>query len=185
MFQVTEFNQPIIFEVNIDQKVNMCTRSITKVVFLKSSLFIQLNWNLKVICTSGEWINQTIIFEVSIYQKVNISQRSTTSVRFLKSSIVIRLTWNLKSIYISGHWIQPANYFEVHTVQKVNIGRVSKTVNFHLIDVKFEEELYICSVNYSTNCFWGQTCFMDFASIVRRTTSFCHFCSSIAYRSQF
>ena len=39
ILQVTEFNQPIIFEVNIDQKVNIVPRSTTKVVFLKSSHF--------------------------------------------------------------------------------------------------------------------------------------------------
>ena len=37
IFLVSEFKQPIIFEVNIGP------RSTTKVVFLKSSIFIQLN----------------------------------------------------------------------------------------------------------------------------------------------
>jgi len=99
-------------------------------------------------------------------QKVNIGQRSTTKVEFLKSSIFIQFSWNVKRIYISVHWIQPPIIFEVHIGQKVNIGQISKIVNFHPIHLKFEEELYIWSLNWTTNYFWGQICFVDFASIV-------------------
>ena len=135
----------------------------TKVVFLKSSIFIQLTLNLKRIYISGHWIQPTNYFWG---QEVNIVPRSTTKVVFLKSSIFIWLTWNLKRICMSGHWIQPPIIFEV------NIGRISKIVNFHPIDLKFGEELYIWSINSTTDYFWGQICFMDFASIVLCTTSF-------------
>ena len=63
--------------------------------------------------------------------------------KFMKSSIFIRLTWYLNSIFISRRWIQPAIIFEVNTGQKVNIDWVSKIVNFHPIDLKFEEDLHI------------------------------------------
>ena len=99
-------------------------------------------------------------------QKVNIGQRSTTKEEFVKSSIFIQLTWNLKMICISGHWIQPPILFEVNIGKKVNIGWISKIVNFLPIHLKFEEELHIWSMNSTSNYFWGQICFMDFARIV-------------------
>ena len=37
--------------------------------------------------------------------------------------------------------------------QKVNIGLISNIVNFHPIDLKFEEDLYFWSVNSTTNYF--------------------------------
>ena len=60
----------------------------------------------------------------------------------------------------------------MHIGQKVNIGRISKIVNFHLNDLKFEEDLYFRSLNSTSQLFFfGQICFMDFASIVLYTTS--------------
>ena len=49
--------------------------------------------------------------------------------------------------------------------QNINIGQLSKIVNFHPIDLKFEEDLRIWSLNSTTNYFLGQICFMDFASL--------------------
>ena len=72
----------------------------------------------------------------------------------------------MKRSYISVHWIQPPIIFEVHIGQKVNIGQISKIVNFHPIHLKFDEELHIWSLNWTTYYFWGQICFVDFASIV-------------------
>ena len=40
--------------------------------------------------------------------------------------------------------------------QEVSIGLISKIVNFHPIDLKFEEDLDIKSLNSTTNYFWGQ-----------------------------
>ena len=79
--------------------------------------------------------------------------------------------WNLKRIFISAHWIQPPIISQVNRGQKINTGRISKIVNFHMIDLKFGEDLHIWSLNSTTNYFWGQICFMDFASIVLCTTS--------------
>ena len=73
IFQVTEFNQPIIFEVNMEQKVNRGQRSTTKVIFLKSSIFIQLTWNLKKIDISGHWIQLPIYFWCQHRPKINNS----------------------------------------------------------------------------------------------------------------
>jgi len=115
--------------------------------------------------------SQPIILGVNIDQKVNIDPRSTTKEVFLKSSIFISLIWNLKRIFRSGHWIQPPNIFEVNLCQKDIIGRISKIVNFHPIELEFEEELYIWSFNSTTNYFRGQISFMDFVSIVLCTTS--------------
>ena len=80
------------------------------------------------------------------------------------------MAWNLKRICISGHWIEPPIIFEVNISQK-DIGRISKIVNFHPIALKFEEELHNWSLISTTNDFWGQICFMDFASVVLCTTS--------------
>ena len=78
---------------------------------------------------------------------------------------------NLKRICQFGHWIQPPIIFNVKIGQKVNnLGEVSKILNFHPIDLKFEEELHIWSLNSTTKYFWGQSCFMDHASIVLCTT---------------
>ena len=44
------------------QKVNVGQRSTTKVVFLKSSIFITLTWNLKRIYISGHWIKPANYF---------------------------------------------------------------------------------------------------------------------------
>ena len=50
------WTQPsIIFEVNIDQKVNIGQRSTTLMPFIKSSIFIRLTCNLKRISTSSHW----------------------------------------------------------------------------------------------------------------------------------
>ena len=171
IFHANEFNQPIIYEVNIDQMVNIGPRSSTKVVFLKSSIFIRLTRNLKRIYISGQWIQRANYFWGQHQPKVNISPRSTTSLVFLKSPIFIRLTWNLKRIYISGHWIQPPIIFEVIISQKNNRGQISKIVNFHPIHLKFEYELHIWSLNSTSNYFWGQICFMDFASIMHSMAS--------------
>ena len=103
-----------------------------------------------------------IIFDIYIDKKVNISQRSTTLVRFLKSSIFIRLTWNLKRICISGHWIQPPIIFEVSIGQKDNKGRISEIVNFHPIDLKFEENLYFRSLNSISKLFLRSNLFYGF-----------------------
>ena len=89
---------------------------------------------------------------------------STTSVRFLNSSILIRLTSNLKNIYISGQWIQPTNYFWGHHGPKgqhrpkVNnkVG-ISKILNFHQIDLKFEVDLYFRSLNSTRQLFLRST----------------------------
>ena len=115
--------------------------------------------------------NQPIVFEVNIDQKVNIGQRSTSKVVFLKSSIFIQSTWNLKRIYISSHWFQPPIIFEANIGQRVKIRPIYKIVHFHLIDLKFEEEWHIWSLNSSTNYIWGQISLMDFASIVLCMTS--------------
>ena len=40
--------------------------------------------------------------------------------------------------------------------QKVNIGRISKIVNFHPIDLKFEEDLYFTSLNSTGKLFLSQ-----------------------------
>ena len=46
--------------------------------------------------------------------------------------------------------------FEVSIGQKVNmLSAVSKILNFHPIDLKFEEGFQIRSLNSSTNFFWG------------------------------
>ena len=42
--------------------------------------------------------------------------------------------------------MQPPIIFEVNIVQKVNIGQIAEIVNFHPIDLKFEE-LHIWSLN--------------------------------------
>ena len=82
--------------------------------------------------------------------------------KLFKSSIFIRLTWNLKNICKSRHLIQPTIIFEVNIGQKVNmgqkvnIGQISKIANFYVIDLKFEEDLHIRSLNSTTNYFWGQ-----------------------------
>ena len=43
--------------------------------------------------------------------------------------------------------------FEINIKQKVNIGRICKIVSFHPIDLKFEEDLHIWSLNSSTTYF--------------------------------
>ena len=62
-----------------------------------------------------------------------------------------------------------------HRPKVNNWGGISKILNFHPIDLKFEEDLHIWSLNSTTNYFWGQICFMDFASIVLcMASSFCY-----------
>ena len=61
-YLVTELNQPIIFEVIRDQKINIVPRSTTKVVFLNSSIFLRLAWNMKRIYISGQWIQPVNYF---------------------------------------------------------------------------------------------------------------------------
>ena len=63
------------------------------------------------------------------------------------------LTWNLNRIFRSSHWIQPPIIFDVNIGQKVNIGRISKTVTFHLIHLKFEQHIYVFSLNSTTTTF--------------------------------
>ena len=82
------------------------------------------------------------------------------------------IRWKLR-IYISCHWIQLGNYFwgqhglkGQHRPKVINLGGISKTLNFHPIHLKFEEDLHIRSLNSTTNYFWDQICFMDFASIM-------------------
>ena len=96
-------------------------------------------------------------------QKINIGQRSTTNVGCLKCLIFIPLIWNFKSIYISRHWIQPDNYFWEQLWRKGknrpkvnNYGGISKILNFQPIDLIFEEDLHISSLNSTTNYIWGQ-----------------------------
>ena len=43
--------------------------------------------------------------------------------------------------------------FEVNMDQKVIIGHISKIVNFHLIDLKFEKDLYITLLNSNGQLF--------------------------------
>ena len=77
----------------------------------------------------------------------------------VKSSIFIWLTWTLRKMCISGHWIQPKIIFEVNIGQKVNICQISnfsgisKILNFYPIELKFEEDFYVWSLNSTTNCF--------------------------------
>jgi len=108
------------------------------------------------LCAHGCQIRNNIMIsqkvEYNIDEKVKIGPRSTTMVVFLKSSIFIPLTCKSSSNLKSSHGIQPPNIFEV------NSSRISKIVNFHLIDLKFEEELHIWSLNWTTNYCWGQIC---------------------------
>ena len=131
---------------------------------------------MKIIYISGKLIQPANYFEVNMDQKANICQRSTTQVRFIKSSFFIRLTWNLKRIYISDHWIQQVNYFwSQHRPKANNFGDISKILNFHPIDLKCEDHLHIRSLNSTTNYFWGQICFLDFATILLCMMSSCLF----------
>ena len=41
----------------------------------------------------------------------------------------------------------------IKTGQKVNLGQISKSLSFHPIDLIFEEELHIWSLNSTTNYF--------------------------------
>jgi len=41
----------------------------------------------------------------------------------------------------------------IKTGQKVNLGQISKILSFHPIDLIFEEELHIWSLNSTTNYF--------------------------------
>ena len=122
-----QIQPPIHFEVNRPKGQNRPNGQFGW-NFLKSSIFIQLTWNLKTICISGHRIQPTINFEVNIGQKVNIDQsgqhrpKGQFGPNFQKSSIFIRLTWNLNRICISGQWIQPLITFEVILGQKENIG---------------------------------------------------------------
>ena len=45
------------------------------------------------------------------------------------------------SICKTGNQIQQTIIFEVNVGQKDNIGQLSKIINFHPIDLKFEEHL--------------------------------------------
>jgi len=67
-------------------------------------------------------------------EKINIGQEVNNYVKFLKSSIFIRLTSILTRICTFGHWIQLPIIFEV------NIGQISEVLNFHPIDLKFEQD---------------------------------------------
>ena len=73
-------------------------------------------------------------------EKINIGQEVNNYVKFLKSSIFIRLTSILMRICTFGHWIQLPIIFEVNIGQKVNIGQISEVLNFHPIDLKFEQD---------------------------------------------
>ena len=97
----------MIFEVNIDQKINIVPSSTTKVVFIKSSIFIPLIWNLKRIYISGHWIQSPIILEVHIGQKVNIGRISKIvnfhpiAVKFEEEFHIWSLNWTTN--YFWGH----------------------------------------------------------------------------------
>ena len=62
MVELVIRKKAIVFEVNMDQKVNIGQRSTTKVVFLKSPIFIRLTWNLKRSYFSGQWIEPANYF---------------------------------------------------------------------------------------------------------------------------
>ena len=101
---------PIIFEVKINQKVNIDQKDIGRIYKI-------LNFHLIVLKFEEDFhirsLNSTTnFFEVNMEQKVNIRPRSTAKVAFLKSSVFIPLTWNLKRIFTSGHWIQPPIIWE-------------------------------------------------------------------------
>ena len=66
-------------------------------------------------------------------------------------------------IYISGRWIRPANYFwgqhepkGQHRPKFNNYAGISKILNFHASDFKFEEDLHISLLNSTSIYFWGQ-----------------------------
>ena len=105
IFHVTEFKQPIIFEVNMDENINIGQRSTTKVVFLKSSIFIRFPRNLKGSYISGHWIKPTNYFWGQHQPK------GPYRPQFLKLSIFIRFTWNLKKSCMFGCWIEPPIMF--------------------------------------------------------------------------
>ena len=61
---------------------------------------------------------------------------------FTKLHKMVELVISKKSIDLKAKGQQP--------------GRISKIINSHLIDLKFEEDLDIRSLNSTTNYFWGQ-----------------------------
>ena len=66
-----------------------------------------------------------------------------------------------------------------HRPKVNNFGWIPKIVNFHSIDLKFEEELQIWVFNSTNNCFWRQNCFLDFCKCRALHDVFLLFCRSV------
>ena len=100
------------------QKVKMST---TKVVFLKSSIFIPLTWKWKMSCIFGHWIQPPIIFEVKFV--LWILQLSC-------SARLLHVTWKIHPTILTskiiGGWIQWPN---VQILFKFQVNRL-KIGNF-------------------------------------------------------
>ena len=104
--------------------------------------------------------------------KVTIIQRSPTLLSFENphfSSDWVEIWTGF------AHQVTEFNHqlFKVNTGQKVNIfGVISEIVIFHLINLKFEEDFHLPSINSTTNYFKVKFVFMGFASVMLCTTPF-------------
>ena len=110
------------------QKLNIGQRSTTLVRFLKSSIFIWLTWNLKMIYIPGHWFQPANYFGGQQWPK---GQHRPNFLNCQFSSDWLEI-WR-GFIFQVTEFNQPI-IFEVNIGQKVNISQISKVVNFHPID---------------------------------------------------
>jgi len=147
----------------------MGPRSITKVVFRKSSIFIRLTWNLKRSCIFDHWIQPPIIFEVKFVLwilQVSCSARHLlvcylNNRRFFKyigQSILLFCLSFCRSVCLSvcRRQVTIPNWLSWNFTScrgRLNWEaycfwvQSSEIVIFHSIDLKFEEGLYFRSLN--------------------------------------
>ena len=139
---------PINFEVNIGQKVKISQKANLGHIS-KSSIFIQLSWNLKGIYISGHWIQPPTSFVVSIGKKVNIGQIYKI-VKFHSIDLKFVQDIHISSLNSTTNYDWGQHRPKVQHQSKVNnLGAISKILNFHPIDLKFEQDFHRNDPNMS------------------------------------
>ena len=114
---------------------------------------IDMEDDLEIASTSNDY------YAALVKRTVGLSDRSRSCVRRMYECVCILFWGYIEKLFSRGNWnittCDMTMWYSGHSFE-VNIGRISKIDNFHLIDLKFEEDLHIWWCDSTTNYFWGQ-----------------------------